>query len=185
VTQYYLNNATSTLNSSVAFLDAQGSQATTTAAGNVTGDARMVGSTLNLGANMTLTGTMNIEFSTLNMNGYTLTANTTILEGGALLNRGALTTTNLQVISQTFNLNAADSVTNYFLDNATSTLNSSISSLDAEHNSHVITVAAGNVTGSVQLFTTSTLTLGANMTLSSSMDVRDNSTVDMDLRGLL
>jgi hypothetical protein len=179
VTQYYLNNATTTLNSSVALLYAGGSQITTTAAGNVTGDAHVGGSTLNLGANMTLTGTMNIGSSTFNMNGHTLMADTIALDAVALVNRGALKATTLYVESQTFNLSPADTVTNYSVYDATSALNSSVVSLVAQNLSHATTTTAGTVTGSVQLLSASTLTLGANMTLSGSMDVEYNSTLDM------
>jgi filamentous hemagglutinin len=182
VTNYSLNNATSTLNSSVASLMAQNSSATTTPAGNVTGNVSLGNSTLNLGANMTLSGTMNVDgSSTLNMNGYSLTA-ATIGLGSTLLNRGVLAATFLQVSNQAFTLNASDTVANFSLNNATATLNSNISvgTLNLTNSSSATITATGNVTATVGLFAASTLNVGANLILSGTMEVRDNSTLNMN-----
>src|SRR5208337_1917378 len=94
----------------------------------------------------------------------------TLNRGGA---GGTLTATNLLVGNTTFNLLSTDSVTNYYLNNATSTLNSSVSSLQLVSGSNATTTAAGNVTGGVQVFSGSTLNLGANLNLSGSLDIRD------------
>jgi hypothetical protein len=64
-----------------------------------------------------------------------------------------------------------DSVTNFYLTNATSTLNSSVYGLALENNSHATITAAGTVTGEVAVVGGSILTVGANMTLSGPMQV--------------
>jgi len=187
VYNYNLTNATSTLNTSVSQLDmANGSTATTTAAGSVTGGVQVfTSSTLNMGANMTLSDTMDVRGnSTLNMNGHTLTANTIKLgyvDGSqtTVLNQGTLAVTNLYVGNQTLNLNAGDSVTNFNLNNATSTLNSSVYDLALENGSRATITAAGTVTWGVGMAGGSILTVGANMTLSGPMQVDQNSILDM------
>ncbi len=161
-----------------------GSSATTAATGNVTGNVQVYsGSTLNLGASMSLTGSFDARDTgtIINLNGNALAANSiylgyydgepvTLNRGGA---GGTLTATNLLVGNTTFNLLSTDSVTNYYLNNATSTLNSSVSSLQLVSGSNATTTAAGNVTGGVQVFSGSTLNLGANLNLSGSLDIRD------------
>jgi hypothetical protein len=118
---------------------------------------------------------------TINLNGNALAANTiylgyfdrqpvTLNRGGA---GGTLTATNLEVGNNTFNLLSTDSVTNYYLHNATSTLNSSVSFLHLENGSNATTSAAGNVTGGVEVFSGSTLNLGGNLNLSGNLDIRD------------
>ena len=55
-----------------------------------------------------------------------------------------------------------------------------MTSLSLNNSSTVTTTAVGNVTGNVNIYSGSTLTLGADMTLSGNMDIRDtNTTVDM------
>ena len=192
VTNFYLTNATSTLNSSVSVLSLglqNGSVATTTAAGNVTGGAQVwTGSTLNLGAALNLSGSLDVRDTgtTINMNGNSIAASTIYLgwyDGQATtLNRGTvpgtLTATNLYVGNQTLNLLPTDAVTNFYLTNATSTLNSSVSvsSLGLQNGSVATTTAAGNVTGGAQVWTGSTLNLGAALNLSGTLDVRDTGT---------
>ena len=74
-----------------------GSSATTATVGNITGTANVYnGSTLNLGANLSLSGTLAVEDqgSVLNMNGYAVNANQVDLgyyDGNAVTveNRGA------------------------------------------------------------------------------------------------
>ena len=162
VTNFYLTNATSTLNSGVSVLSLglqNGSVATTTAAGNVTGGAQVwTGSTLNL-ACANLSGSLDVRDTgtTINMNGNSIAASTIYLgwyDGQATtLNRGTvpgtLTATNLYVGNQTLNLLPTDAVTNFYLTNANSTLNSSVSvlSLGLQNGSVATTAAAGNVTG--------------------------------------
>ncbi|HEV3259887.1 MAG TPA: PEP-CTERM sorting domain-containing protein, partial [Gemmataceae bacterium] len=100
---------------------------------------------------------------------------TTLNRGGA---GATLTANTLAVGHQMFDLGAADSVTNYYLTNATSTLNSSVSYLDVGNNSAATTTAGGTVTGSALVYNNSTMTLGADMSLRYSLQVESNSTVD-------
>ena len=95
------------------------------------------------------------------------------------MNRAPITATNLEVGIGTFNLSASDTVTNLYLDYATSTLSSSVSSLTLSYSSQATTTATGNVHGSVSLDLSSTLTLGAPMTLSSNLDATRSSTLNM------
>ncbi len=125
------------------------------------------GSTAILKAAGNVTGSITADdgsASTLDMGNQTVSATTINLgynNGGALAfsNRGAITATNLYVGNQTFNFGTADSVSNYYLKNATST-----------------TAAEPNITGNVTLSGGSTLNLGANMSLSGNLSA-DNSTI--------
>ena len=163
------------------------STATTTSAGNVTGNVNIQsGSSLTLGADMTLSGNLDLQDdnSILDMAGHAINASQIDLgwNGGTptLLHRGRLTASYLSVANQTFDLNATDSITNFYLSNAASTLNAPVSSLTLYTNSTATTTAAGNVTGNVNIYSGSSLTLGADMTLSGSLDLRDDhSTLDM------
>ncbi len=161
-------------------------QATTATTGNVTGAVSLdLSSSLTLGAPMTLSGALDVErSSTLNMANQPLSAATVQLgwnqnQPYTLLNRAPITATNLEVGIGTFNLSASDTVTNLYLDYATSTLSSSVSSLTLSYSSQATTTATGNVHGSVSLDLSSTLTLGAPMTLSSNLDVSRSSTLNM------
>ena len=161
VTNFYLTNATSTLNSGVSVLSLglqNGSVATTTAAGNVTGGARLDWQYAQpRGAEPQRQPRCPRHGSTINMNGNSIAASTIYLgwyDGQATtLNRGTvpgtLTATNLYVGNQTLNLLPTDAVTNFYLTNANSTLNSSVSvlSLGLQNGSVATTAAAGNVTG--------------------------------------
>ena len=71
-------------------------------------------------------------------------------------------------------------MTNLSLNNATSTLNSSVSSLSLINNSVATTTAAGSVTGSVYADSGSTLNLGAALNLSGNLDIRNGSTLNMN-----
>jgi len=205
ITNFTLTNGSTTLNNgvSVSGLSLTNATATTTAANNVTGNVSVYGttattgpSTLNLGANLTLSGALDVrDNSTVNMNGNNISANSIFLgyyDGQpTTLNRGttpgSLTATNLYVANQNFNLLASDSIGNFTLNNGSTTLNTgvSISGLYLT-NATGTTTAANNITGNVGVFGTtgtsgpSTLNLGANLTLSGSFDVRDNSTVNMN-----
>jgi hypothetical protein len=188
ISNFSLSNGTSTLNTPVSGLYlSNNSTATTTAVGNVTGNVSIYsGSTLTLGADMTLSGELRLgeTVSTLNMVGYALKANQICLgwDGGTptLSSRGRLTTSYLYVANQPFDLNAADSISNFSLSNGTSTLNTPVSGLYLSNNSTATTTAVGNVTDNVSIYNGSTLTLGADMTLSGSLNLQDNSsTLDM------
>jgi len=159
---------------------------TTTAAGNVSGYLSVLGgSTLTLGAPMTLSNQLNVEEnSTLNMAGNPLSAPSVSLGWNAgqpvtVLNRAAIAATTLSVANQTFDLIASDAVTTFNLSSGTSTLYSPLSVLSLSSTALATTTAAGNVSGNVSVLGGSTLTLGAPMTLSSQIDVEENSTLNM------
>ena len=158
VSNLYLSNAT----------------VTTAVMGNVTANVSVdLGSTLNLGANLTVSASVDVEDtgSILHMNGHNISAGSIYLgwfdNQAVTLDRGAtpgsLTATNLFVGSNTLNLIAADAVSNLYLSNAT-----------------VTTAATSNITANVSVDASSTLNLGANLSLSSSLDVERSSIVNMN-----
>ncbi len=187
VTNFYLSGGSSILNNSVSYLRLQdAATATTTATGSVTGNSDVLsGSTLTLGADMTLTGTLNVQDSgsIFNMAGHNLTANE--LELGwngssavTLQNAGNINVTNLLVgNSQTFNINASDTVTNFYLSGGSSTLNNSVSYLRLQDGATATTTATGSVTGNSDVLSGSTLTLGADMTLTGTLNVQDSGSI--------
>jgi hypothetical protein len=148
-----------------------GSTATTAAVGNITGNANILsGSTLNLGADLSLTGQLDVENvgSAVHMNGHNISAGTILLgqfgDQAVTLDRGtpagSLTATNLYIAQGTLNLIAADAITNLNLDNQAT----------------VTTAATGNVTGAVNVTTGATLNLGANLN-AGNIDVEDTGSV--------
>ena len=185
VSGFALSNGTTTLYSPVSGLGlSNSSQATTTAAGNVTGNVSLFsGSTLTLGASMTLSGQIDVErllddtehgrLPALRQHGL---FGVVRWAGGHTAQPRPITATSLYVAAQTFNLNPSDTVSGFALSNGTTTLYSPVSGLGLSNSSQATTTAAGNVTGNVSLFSGSTLTLGASMTLSGQIDVRDSST---------
>ena len=168
VTNFTLSNAATTLNSGVAVSSLtleSGSVGTTTTTGNVTANLSVLASTLNMGANLSLTGSLDVEQtgSVVHMNGNNISANTILLgwyDGQPVtLDRGttpgSLTATNLYVgTGSNFSFISADSVTNLTQSGAT-----------------VTTAAVGNVTGSASVGNGSTLNLGANLNLSGNLDI--------------
>ena len=143
-------------------------------------------SALTLGASMTLSSALTVpQYSTLDMAGYGLSAPNVDFGSASgpanVLNRGPITTANLNVYAagETFNLNPSDSVTNFNLYGGTSTLNSPVSTLTLSNGAQATTTATGNVSSSVNLYTSSTLTLGASITLNSYLDVEQGSTLNM------
>ena len=116
------------------------------------------GSTLTLGSSTSVGGTLDLEDgSTLDMGGHPLSANGIDIgwierqQPVNVLNRGPITVTYLQVAVQPFSLIPADAVTE----------------LNVANSGSVTTAAIGNVTSSVNLSTSSTLTLGSSMSISS------------------
>jgi hypothetical protein len=191
VTNFYINNGSTTFNSGVAvsFLQLQGaSTGTTTTSANITGGVSVFsGSTLNMGANLALTGNLDVEDngSAVHMNGNNISANQIYLgwnnSHAVTLDRGAtpgsLTANYIFLYGSNLNLMPTDSVTNFYLRNATSTLGSNVSYLQLESGSTAATTAGGNVAGNVYVFSGSTLNLGANLNLSGVLDVRNANTV--------
>jgi autotransporter-associated beta strand protein len=161
-------------------------QLSTAVTGNITQSANVdLSSTLSLAAPMVLSGNLDLErTSTLNMAGLPLTASAVFLswfqqQPFSVLNRGPITATNLEVGYGTLDVTASDSVTNLYLDMATSTLHSTVSTISLSHTAQATTTAAGNVTGSVTVDTGSALTLGASMALSGNLDLERSATLDM------
>ena len=168
---------------------------TTAATGNVTANVGVnSGSTLTLGADLTLTGTLDVRHngSKLDMGGHTITANQIFLGWNdgypqqpiTVQNRGTLLTNNLYVGNQTFNLIATDSVSNFFLINSSTVFGATntVNYLSLNDGSTVTTAATGNVTGSASVLSGSTLTLGANMSLAGDLRV-ENSGSKLDMGG--
>ena len=96
-----------------------------------------------------------------------------------LLNRGALAVGTLWVANQSFNLAAADQVTNFNLVNGSSNLGAIAGSrsLSLSNGSTATTAAAGNVTGTVEV-SGSTLTLGADLSVSGLRRCGGTGTLD-------
>ncbi|MGD0382214.1 MAG: PEP-CTERM sorting domain-containing protein, partial [Thermoguttaceae bacterium] len=107
-----------------------------------------------------------------------------------LSNRGQLTATDLYVANQPFDLYPTDSITNFYLRNGTSTINTPLSYFYLTNgtsrinttlsylylgNSTAATAGTGNVTDNVDIYN-STLTLGADMTLSGALNMWGDTT---------
>jgi hypothetical protein len=168
-----------------------GAGVTTAATGNITGSANLdPGTTLTLGADLSLSGSLDLR-GTLAANGHAISASTIYLglyNGPAsITNRGAITTSNLYVSSQaspgltSFALTPADTVSNFSTYGVDSTLSNGVSlqslSLYSNGNatprySTVTTTTTGNVTGSVLVDSGNTVILGADLALTSGLDVR-------------
>ncbi len=174
VTNFNLEDGAATLLSSSVSVSslslASASQGTTSAVGNITSSVSVVtSSTLTLGSSMSLASTLDLEQdATLNMMRHPLHAAAVEIgfDYGQVVNvtnRGAITTANLQVSGQPFNLIPADVVTNLTLQSGAS----------------LTTASSGNITSAATLQNSSTLTLGAPMTLSSVLDVESSSMLNM------
>ena len=128
------------------------------------------------------------------MNGNSLTAHSVDLGyvqgylAPTIENRGAFVVGSLGVGNTAFNLNAVDSVSAFALNNATSTLYSSVFQLSLENGSTVSTTANGSVTGTVDVDSGSMLKLGTNLDLNgfpSYLNVQDSgSTVNAQHFGI-
>ena len=190
-----LNSLNFGVNDAVGTLYINNATVTTAAVGNVTGDIYFVSGTLNLGANMNITTAYSAEAAAiLNMNGYAINAQS--LDFGydfsvapTIENRGAFTVGGLEVGNSAFNLDAADNVHAFALNNATSTLYSSVAELTMENGSTVTTTANGSVTYDVIMDTGSTLNFGDNLNLAGGMynqyvTIADGSTVDANHFGI-
>ena len=105
----------------------------------VTGNVQLDGGgTLVLGNSMTLSGQMDVEQnSTLNMSNHPLSADSrssSLVQGQpvTLGSRAPISANNLYVYAAhtTFNINASDTVANFYVSNGTTTLNNPVSSLN-------------------------------------------------------
>ena len=143
--------------------------------------ARSTWADLNLNSSLDVRDTGSI----VHMNGNNINANQIFLgyydSQAVTLDRGttpgSLTANYLYVGNNNFDLLAIDSVANFYLDNSTSTLYSNISSLQIQDGSTATTTATGTVSGSVSVYSGSTLNLAADLNLNSSLDVRDTGSV--------
>jgi hypothetical protein len=162
-----------------------GAAATIAATGNVTRTIEMNLGTLTLGADLNLSGQLQVG-GTLNANGHSITAANSIDLGVVgplpftITNRGPISTYFLSIggpVGQTFNLTPADSVNVLTLYGVHSDLppGVSIPVLQLEPNepgspiyATATTSATSNVTDSVLIYPGCTLTLGADMALSSA-----------------
>ncbi len=186
ITNFYLNSgASSTLTNNVSYLQLNnGSTATTTGTGSVTGSIDVYGgSTLTAGADLNLSGYLNVQdSSTLNMQSHNITANEVFLgwygsSAVTLQNLGDITATNLYVGNGlTFNITSSDTITNFYLNSgASSTLTNNVSYLQLNNGSTATTTGTGSVTGSIDVYGGSTLTAGADLNLSGNLNVQDSS----------
>ncbi len=164
------------------------STGTTSATSNITSSVYLDGaSTLTLGANLSVPLSVDIRNgSILNAQGYSITANQIFIgwNGNSplaqLQNRGNLSTPNLYVAGQTLNLTSSDSVQNFNLSGGNTSLPSgaTVASLNLYASSTGTTSATSNITSSVYLDGASTLTLGANLSVPSSVDIRNGSIIN-------
>jgi hypothetical protein len=147
------------------------------------------GCTLTLGANLNLGSYLSLN-GTLSVNGYAISAGSVQLGLGGpfiLSNRGPISTYNLSVSSQytpgltTFTLTPADSVSSFSLYGVSTVLGAGVGVRDLSLYSNLATpptyataatTAAGSVTNSIYIDPGCTLTMGADMALGSSADVR-------------
>jgi hypothetical protein len=183
-------------------------QATTTATGNITGNADVTNgnlttgtpATLNLGAALNLSNSLSVENGgVIAANGNNITAANAILLGyygtpGAwsLTDRGNLSTANLYVngdgVSGPINLTATDSVGTFHLENGATTTfatGAKVTELDLSNNAQATTTAVGNITGNADVNngnlttgTPATLTLGAALNLSGNLSVENGGVVN-------
>jgi hypothetical protein len=154
---------------------------TTTQSGNITNIVLVEsGSSLALGANLTLSDSLNIRGTgtALNASGHDIAATNQILigwDGGnpALQNRGTLSTNNLSVRNQGFQLNSTDSILNFNLSNGATNLGSgvAIERLTLTSNATAVTNTAANISRSVELQSGSSLSLNANLALTENVNI--------------
>ncbi len=168
-----------------------GSTATTAATGNVTSSVNVYsGSTLNLGANLNLSSfspVLDVENtgSVLNMNGHSISSDYILLgwndSQAVTLDRGttpgSISANLLEVYGGggTFNLLPSDKVGFFALSDGSTTLNSGVAvgSLSLQNSATATTTSSSNISGDVTVTTGSTLNLGANLSLTGSLDVEN------------
>jgi hypothetical protein len=183
-----------------------GAHSSTATTANITFIASVTGgSTLTLGANLNVGNSVNLQDagSTLDAQGYSITAPSAITigwNGGAavnLLNRGILSTSRLFVGYQDFTLNTTDMVSNFSLTTGIATIASGITlnsftlnngsgplvtgvavgQLILSNGASSSTVATSNITVSVDIYTGSTLALGANLNVSGYVNLQDSGSI--------
>jgi hypothetical protein len=159
----------------------------TTQTGNISTSVLVEsGSTLTLGAPLSLSDTLNLRGNStlLNASGHNIAATNQILigwDGGnpVLQNRGTLTTNNLGVRNQSFHLNSTDSVVNFHISNGSTNLGSGVAfeRLTLSSNATGTTIANASISKSVALESGSSLSLGANLSVTEDVDIRNAGTL--------
>jgi hypothetical protein len=150
------------------------------------------GSSLTLSADMNLSDYLDIRDSNtvVDAQGHNLTASNQILLGWngtgnpSLLNRGAITTPNLNVRNQSFQLTSADSVGTFTLSTGTTNLSggAAVNGLFLQTNAVGTIAATSNVVQRIGVESGSSLTVSAPLNLTDYLDIRDTGTV-VDLKG--
>ena len=144
------------------------------------------GSSLTLGANLILSDALNLRGTgtVLNANGHNITATSEILlgwDGGnpVLQNRGNLTTGRMNVRGQNFNLTPTDSVGYFIMGQGTTHLGAGVvvGRLDLRENAIGTTTQTGNITNIVLVESGGSLSLGASLNLSDSLNIRGTGTI--------
>jgi hypothetical protein len=159
-----------------------GATATTSETGNITGFVQVEsGSTLTLNANLALNDKLNLRGSgtILNAQGHDISATNAIAigwddVGPTLQNPGKLTTNELLVRGQNFQLKPTDTVAIFRMNNGTTNLGAGVTVQHLHLASSAVgtTAETGNITKSVLVESGSTLTLGANLTLTENLNLR-------------
>jgi hypothetical protein len=190
VTSLSLANGSTTFapSTTVGLLDLfNGATATTTAVGNIPGFIMvMSGSTLTLGADLIAGGNVSGDNSTLDAQGHKITTSFLSIgwDGGnnvRFLNRGELAVTTLLVANQNLNLTATDQVTDFSLSHGSTNLiaATALQNLNLSNGATAATSATGNITQGVVVSGGSTLTLGADLSVSGTVQLSgDNSTLN-------
>jgi hypothetical protein len=145
------------------------------------------GSSFSVGQNLSLSDYLNLQDAgtTFDAQGHSLTATNQILLGWngngnpTLLNRGAVTTVNLNVRNQNFQLTSADSVSTFTLANGTTNLTSgaAVNGLFLQSGAIGSIAATSNVVQRIGVQSGSSLTLSAPLNLTDYLDIRDTNTV--------
>jgi hypothetical protein len=160
---------------------------TTTQSGNITTSVLVEsGSSLTLGANLSLSDALNLRGTgtTLNASGHNIVATNEILigwDGGnpVLQNRGTLSTNNLAVRNQNIQLNSTDSILNFHMNNGATHLGAgvAIERLTLSSNATATTSATANISKSVEMQSGSNLSLNADLTLTENVNILGAGTV--------
>jgi hypothetical protein len=156
-----------------------GATATTAGVGNIATTARVDGSTLNLGAQLSLSSLLTVSNGgILNANGHGINAsNITLGSSGSggdwtLKDQGQITAGSLNIFGGSLGFHTGDSINNLYLwKGATSALGgSTVQHLYLYDSSRATTSDVGNITTTANV-DGSTLELGANLSLSGSLTV--------------
>ena len=144
------------------------------------------GATLSLSANLSIADTMDLRgaASTLNAQGFNISVTNQLLlgwngPGAQLLSRGTITTGRMNVRGQNFDLTSSDNVNHFVMREGATNLGAGVvvGRLDLTVNATGTTTQTGNITGDALVESGSLLTLGANLSLSDSLNIRGTGSV--------